>query len=195
MPHEPDAVETTSETPPSHQSERVGAIQRLLLTLAFVVASGLFVYFAFELTATGRYMPLIVGVPAVLLGLSALVGDVRRLVNAFGARPAARGQTDQGGRYSVEASDGDAVPAMSERRVFVVLAVLFVTFWLFGLVAATFVFVTGYMLLIGREGRLLSLFVGAATAGFMYFFFVQLLRAQVYRGYVARELLPLLLGG
>jgi hypothetical protein len=159
----------------------------------FIGSTAWFIYYAFDLRATGKYMPLIVGIPTLILALVALRTDIARFLQPEGPFRTAE-SVEESAMSQGDRSDGED-DGLSERQVFATLAVLFATFYLLGLIMTAFVFVAGYMLIVARDRWVTALAVGGSTALFMHLFFVELLNSQVYRGYVSRVLLPTLMGG
>lgn len=170
-----------------------GAWQRIMLTTFFIGAAAWFTYNSFDQTATGRYMPLIVGIPTLVLALLALRTDIGLLLQPQEAFRTAV-SVEESAMSSGESDDGSG-KGLAEWQVFATLGVLFLTFYLFGLIGTAFAFVAGYMRIVGRDRFATAIVVGISTAMFMQLFFVELLNLQVYRGYASRVLLPTLMGG
>lgn len=169
--------------------------QRLAITTFFVVSIMAFVYFGWSLRGTtGFYMPMVVAVPSLALGIIAIARDGFRFRRAIRGEEIATDE-DSGASWAMAEEEEDAEPAMQEWQAFGIAGLLFVCFWFLGMVGATVVFTFGYMYIIGRERLLLSALVASGTALFVWAFFIELLSAQVYSGYLTRELIPTIMGG
>lgn len=179
-------------------SGRLRGSGALVLTGLLGAMALLFVGSALGRSGAGQYMPLIVGIPTVLLLLMTFIADLadfraqRRGVEA-GPAPVRSDEVIAEAQEEFGIMQDDE-HALTERQILLWFVFLFAAFWFLGLVPAGILFIFFFMRKAGRESLGLSLAVSLGTLGIIHFFFAELLGAQLYRGYVTRELIPLLAG-
>lgn len=157
--------------------------ERVLVSAGLTLILAGFIVLTFDVPGVARYMPYIVAVPTLVLAAVATIADVADAGAPDGVGDG-EGADDEVGEH-----------ALSKRAMWAWVLGLFAMFWLLGMLPTIIVYVVAYMVLVGRERITKAIAVAVATSFIVYLFFVQLLGAGVYRGYVLRDLVPAITGG
>lgn len=157
-----------------------------------VLVVGTAVGLALTYSRTSGLIPLVVGVPTLLILLLVALSNVspraKRITDSFDTALFAI-ESDL-----VDDDDEDELKAGGVRRGIGWLLAMSIGYFLFGFVAATPVFVYAYLRLEGGHSRRQSAALGIAATVFLVGLFEILLETWLYPGLIAQVLEPLLFG-
>ena len=174
------------------------AVISLILVLGMTALVSAMIVEATTFTRSPRLLPLIVGIPTLVLLLVQLVRDVGRMMG--GDRTGGTASQQEADRYSGAASRNEgaaddaatgegadvAVASPVVGTLWVLLLVLIV--WLFGFLLAIPVFIIIFMRFFGRETWRLSVAFAIGTFAVTYLFFVVVIQVQVIPGRLSEYL-------
>lgn len=176
----------------------------LAVTLVFLVLMGGAVWMAQELNAEARRIPLVVGIPTLVLLFIQTIRDVRKARRATSviASPGSHGAgsndaeipdgtllesqppAENGGEDGVVFSGEGAVIGTAGALAWV--AASGVAFLLIGMLGAAAAFVFAFVKVYGNEGWIKSIAIAAGTTAVVYFGFQELLGLKLYDGILLR---------
>lgn len=160
----------------------------LLLVLSLTALVAVMVVEATTFTRSPRLLPLIVGVPTLVLLAVQILRDVRRM--RAGDRSGGTASEQEADRYSANDTSGDgpatavAVATPVVGTLWVLLLVFIV--WLFGFLLAIPLFIVLFMRYFGRETWRLSVLFAIGTFVVTYLFFVVVIEVQLIPGQLQR---------
>ena len=155
---------------------------RSAIGLFFFIIIVAAVWLAFDFNAAARMMPLIIGVPTLILATVVLAMELAS--QRSGKPPKVEGGMDGsrlGKNLTAEQARG---VARSERSVILWLIALVIMIWLLGLLWSIPVFLILYQWLQGREPWRLTLSISLGTWAVVYLLFVQILKMELYGGLI-----------
>ena len=147
---------------------------RVLTTLVMLVIFVIMTVLAFDFPSKGRLMPLMVGIPAVLLGLIQLILDYRAAL-----APAKSGTaTDSAPEKQEKAGK------KGEYQMIAWTTLFFVGIVLFGFVVASPVLVFAFLYFGSKESIKVSLISAVCTWAVIYFTFVKWFQISLFSGLI-----------
>lgn len=147
---------------------------RLLFTLGLVIFLIVYVSFATTYNYQARMMPLIIGVPILLLAALQLVLELRE--------SAAKAKEPRGDEKPKE----EIAPQGRSHliKVYGWVLAMFVAIYLFGFVITTFVYPLLYLRFVGGRSWRLSTAISLGALAFLYIVMIYGLNVQLYDGMV-----------
>lgn len=165
------SVESKSATSP-----RISARQVFDIALVLVLAG--VVYTAMGYNSQARLMPLLVGVPVLVLA-------VLQTINDFRSQPKPKaGASQVADAVDIAQREGTArvTGLAGTLAVYGWVLLVFVMIYLIGFVATTFLYTLLFMKVRSRMGWGISLGVSAGFLAFMYLLMIMALQVQLYDG-------------
>lgn len=151
---------------------------RILTTLTMLALFSGACLLALELPSKAAFMPLLIGVPGVLLCVAQLVLDIMR-------------QRQEGPPVDVaEAPEKSGDQAKSELEMFLWLIEFTVALLLFGFVVGGPLSVLLFVRLSSKDSWLNAFFAGAGTLVVLYGVFIWLLELTLFRGFLIEYIFP-----
>jgi hypothetical protein len=147
---------------------------RLLTTLVMLVIFVIMTVLAFDFPSKGRLMPLMVGIPAVLLGLIQLILDYR----AASANAKSGTATDSAPEKQEKAGK------KGEYQMILWTTLFFAGIVLFGFVVASPVLVFAFLYFGSKESIKVSLISAVCTWAVIYFTFVKWFQISLFSGLI-----------
>ena len=155
-----------------------------LFTLGLVVLLIAFVAIATTLNYQARMMPLIIGVPVLLLAASQLVIEFRE---SAGKNKESKDLTSTV-PSPIEAEQPKEEPALPRRvrqiKAYVWMLAAFLAIYLVGYTLTTFVYPLLYMRFVGGRSWRLSAAISLGALAFLYIVMIYVLNVQLYDGVV-----------
>jgi putative tricarboxylic transport membrane protein len=155
---------------------------RTAISLFFFLLACLAVYRAFDFSFAARMMPLIIGIPTLVLSAVVLVTEI---ASQWTGKPRRAEGAMDGSRLGKDLEPLER-RAMARREASVILWLigLVVLIWLFGLLWSIPVFLVLFLRLQGREPWRLIIPVSLGTWAVVYLLFVQILSMELYQGLI-----------
>lgn len=152
-----------------------GRIITTLLMLALFLGATVMAIF---LPAKAAFMPLLVGIPGVLLCLAQLVIDLRISAHPTEALAATEGPSD----------DEEPEDARTELQMILWLFLFTITLVCFGFIWGGPVIVTLFVRFSSRDSWMNAVFAGAGTFAVLFGVFIWLLELKLFPGLILRAL-------
>ena len=162
----------------------------LVFNLFLLVIPAYFVWSCFSYVPTARYIPLLIGIPALVLQFWVILQE---------RSPSRSGTFDLsildlgGGRKLAPAQAQSTHPAGEGRQVILItlwMALYFVVFVFFGAYPATFSFIVLFLLISSRTSWRLALAISAGTVVTLWVLFGLIMKYQLYEGALFGGLVP-----
>ncbi len=164
---------------------------RLLFTLGLVMLLVAYVSTATTYNYQARMMPLIIGIPVLLLAAAQLVIEIRESA-AQAKKSPGRSVAESKTREPQEA------PIAPDRRhkvkVYAWVLAVFAAIYLFGFVITTLAYPLLYMRFVGGRSWRLSAAVSLGALAFLYIVMIFGLNVQLYDGWIVIALRKVILG-
>ena len=149
---------------------------RVLTTLVMLIIFIIFAVIALDFPAKGRLMPLMISIPAIVLGLVQLVIEYRAVLSEVTVNQAATEKPENADKKG-------------ENQMIIWTTVFFIGILLFGFIYASPVLVFGFLYFGSKESIKVSLISAVATWTVMYFTFVEWFQMSLFQGFIPEWLL------
>lgn len=174
--------EAAPETPSADRSDPLQHeaaspdLGALIAAAGFLIIPLAMVAMAFAFNEEARRLPLVVGVPLVVLATLNLIGTVRRSFGVGAGAPSEVGAENAAASAMSAEQEGLGLPL-----IFVLLVALVAAVWLFGLIGTSVVFIVLLTRFAAGLGWLRSLVLAIVVAGSLYAF-DELLNVPIHGG-------------
>lgn len=155
---------------------------KVLTTLVMLLIFTTMTLLALDFTPKARLMPLLVGIPAVLLALVQLIMDYRSAVADL-SKPAAEGT------IAAPADKKVHTGSQGETQMFIWIFLFFLGILLFGFVYASPVLVFSFLYFGSKESMKISLVSAIATGAVIYITFIKSFQIALFNGLILNWLL------
>jgi len=162
----------------------------LVFNLFLLAIPAYFVWSSFSYVSTARYIPLIIGIPVLVLQVWVILQE--RFPSRSGTFDLSILDLAQG-RGSAPAQAESTHPADEGRQVIIIsswLALYFVLFCLVGAYPATFGYIVLFLLVSSRTSWRLALAISTGTVVTLWVLFRLIMRYQLYEGALFGGLVP-----
>ena len=150
-------------------------LKESFFTLLILICAIVYIIMATGYGPQARMMPIIVGIPAVVISIVQLVFD-------FTGRDKKKAKKDSEQDIPDEHSILGKASGAQTVAMFVSLGVLFGLIYLVGFIIAIPIFLFGFLITIAKKKVLRAVVFSVALSSVIYVLFVTVLQAQLYKG-------------